>query len=281
MHPGNGALNLPHLLHRKAATALLILIALALGPLLLSSAREPRTGGKTLTEWSQQYGASHWSGKRAADLEAQAAIRTIGTNGIPFLLKQVATKDSPLKARLVRHLPARWQSHPIFQADGGEKRRIGAHGLAALGTNAGAAVPTLIELATIHPDNDGRYVAVFALRTLGPASEPAIPLMIQLLTNSEQTIRDEAATALGTIGRQPSLVVPALVEYVKRNDDATRRAATRNTFELTDGMNALAKFGARSNSLPVMLSLLEHPNSYVREAASNYFLPLITNAVKP
>jgi HEAT repeat protein len=246
----------------------------------LFSGREPRTGGKTLTEWSQQYGSNHWSGNRVADLEAQAEIRAIGTNAIPFLLKQVAARNSPLKGKLARYLPKQWQSHPLLRADAEETRRAGAHGLAALGTNAAAAVPKLIQLATEHPDEDGRYSAVFALRTLAPASEPAIPLLIQCLTNSSAFIRDDAAMALGAIGRQPDVVVPALVEFVSHNDEVTRLRSTANTFELTDGMTALAKFGAQSNSLPVMLSLLEHPNSYVREAASNYFLPLITNAVE-
>ena len=52
-----------------------------------------------------------------------------------------------------------------------ETRRMGAHGIAALGSNSPPEmIPKLMMIITNHPDEDSRYVAAFALRTLGPAA---------------------------------------------------------------------------------------------------------------
>jgi hypothetical protein len=160
---------------------------------------EPVYNGKPLTAWAEQYGSNNWRPRRELAREAEFAIRQIGTNSIPFLLDMMRARDSELKKRLRQQLPRKWHDRLNLTDNSGNVRRTGAHGLAALGTNAPTAVPALIDLATQHPDEDGRYIAVFALRTLGPAAEAAIPFYIQCLTNKDGTIRNEAAVGLFAI----------------------------------------------------------------------------------
>lgn len=151
----------------------------------------------------------------------------------------------------------------------GTIRRDGAHGLSALGTNAAAAVPALIELATHHPDDDGRYIAVFAIRTLGSAAEPAIPFLIQCLTNKINIIRDDAALGLGYIHLRSEIAVPALIAYLEF------AKTSPSSFELRDAMQSLGQFGTEAKgAVPVLLSLLDHPSSDVRESVTNW-LPSI------
>src|SRR5712672_162873 len=179
------------------------------------SHREPSYNGKRLSEWARQYGAYHWNGQnRAADKEAEFAIQQIGTNGIPFLLDLIQKRESALKTKLRKILPRKWHDRLHLQDHSGDVRRMGAHGIAALGTNAAVALPSLLQIATHHPDEDGRYIAVFAIRTLGFAAEPAVPFLIQCLTNSVNIIRDDAALALGYNRLSPEIAVPALVQYV-------------------------------------------------------------------
>jgi len=169
---------------------------------------EPVYNGKTLTQWAEQFGSNNWrAGGRGAAAEAQLAIQQIGTNGVPFLLDLIRAKDSPTKKKLRTLLPPSWHARLSLNDRSGEIRRIGAHGLAAFGTNAPAAVPYLIQIASSHSNDDARYIAAFTIRTMGSAAEPAIPFLIQCLTNRMNTIRDEAALALGYLHLQPEVVV--------------------------------------------------------------------------
>lgn len=129
---------------------------------------EPVYNGKPLSTWAEQYGSNNWrAGGKPAAREAQAAIRQIGTNGIPFLLNLIRSQESPLKKRLRTMVPQTWHQRLHLRDTSQEVCRTGAHGLAALGTNAACAVPELIEIAKHHPDEYGRYIGVFTLRMLG------------------------------------------------------------------------------------------------------------------
>src|ERR1051325_2324914 len=154
--------------------AMLLLVWLSIS---IFSQREPSYNGKRLSDWARQYGTNHWSTNRTAAQEAEIAIQHIGTNGIPFLLDCMEKRNSVLKAKLRRIVRPQWQNWFRLQERAGDIRRLGAHGIAALDTNAAAALPSLIQIATDHPDEDGRYVAVFAIRTLGSAAEPAVPFL--------------------------------------------------------------------------------------------------------
>ena len=105
---------------------------------------EPAYNGKRLTAWAQQYGSNHWSGNRGPAEEAEFAIRQIGTNGIPFLLEWIGTRDSALKKKLRTILPRTWHLTLRVDDDAGETRRMCSHGLSALCSNAPSAVPPLI-----------------------------------------------------------------------------------------------------------------------------------------
>jgi hypothetical protein len=257
--------------HKKLAGLILFapLTVLLVWRFLYSA--EPVYNGRSLSAWAQQYGSNNWRGGGApAAREAEAAIRQIGTNGIPFLLELMRVTDSGLKKKL-RTIVSRSGHDPLSLKDtSSEIRRVGAHGLAALGTNAPpSTVPALIEIATHHPDEDGRYLAVFALRTLGVAAESAIPFFIQCLTNKESTIRDEAAIGMSCMSHRAEIVVPALIEYLKAAKSSPHR------YECTDTIASLGRLGTNARAAaPILVELLKHSDPYVRSEITNW-LPRI------
>jgi len=241
-----------------ATVALLLVLSLVWAVL---HRREPVYEGKTLSAWVQQGRSNQWRGA-AAD-EARFAIRQIGTNSIPFLVNLIRATDGPVKRKLRMMLPPTWHDALHLKNDSGQIRRIGAHGLVALG-NAPSAVPALIELATKHPDPDGRYIAVFALRALGPAAEPAVPFFIQCLTNSDSAIRNEAAIGLVFVPAKLQMSLPHLVRYLES-------IKSMSGWEVT---GAITLFGAYLGTnaqpmVPILLGLLNHDDTQVRESVTN------------
>jgi HEAT repeat protein len=227
---------------------------------------EPIYNGKSLTFWAQQYGSNNWSGRKELAREAEFAVRQIGTNAILFLLDLMQARDSDLKKRLRQHVPRKWHDSLHLNDNSDKVRRIGAHGLAALGTNAPAAVFPLIELARQHPNEDGRYIAVFALRTLGPAAEPAIPFYLQCLTNKDNTIRNEAAVGLARIPHRRETTLPAILKYLESIENS-------DGWELYSAIELLGRFGTNAKpAVPRLLSLLNDSNPRVREAVTNSLL---------
>jgi hypothetical protein len=250
---------------RLAGLVVLVFVAGVVLWLLLRQV-EPVFNGKPLTAWAQQYGSNNWTRRKDLALEAEVAVRQIGTNAIPFLLDLMRARDSDLKKRLRKHLPQKWHDPLHLNDDSGKVRRIGAHGLAALGTNAPTAVPALIELATQHPDDDGRYIAVFALRTLGPAAEGAIPFYIQSLTNKDNTIRNEAAVGLALIPHRSETTAPALLQYLESIENS-------QGWELYSAVGLMWRLGTNAKpAVSRLLSLLNDSNPDVREAVTNALL---------
>lgn len=229
--------------------------------------QEPTVDGRKLSQWADQYGTNKWgTGNSQGVSEAESAIRKLGAEAVPVFLEWLRTEDSVLKTGLRKVVPAQWHARlgSLVQDKGGNWRRRGAHGLSASGTNASTAVPKLIELAREHPDEDGRYIAVFAIRTLGPTAEPAIPFLVQCLTNSSWMIRDDAALGLGYLQLRPELAIPALTEHLDR--------AARSTplFELQDTIQSLGRFQTNAVvAVPKLTQFLDHGDPEVRRNATN------------
>jgi len=245
--------------------ALAIVAVSLLAFVLVFYRNEPSYQGKRLSDWAREYGTNKWSGNLNKAETAEAAIRRIGANGVPFLLQAIATEPSPMKKRLRKVIPQKWHARWRLEDNLGETRRMGASGIAALGTNAPPdVVPKLITLITTHPDEDSRYVAAFALRTLGPAAQPAISFFVECLkTNQDKFIRDEVAIALGSVESQPEVTVPALIEFLKF-------ALTQgpSTFEARDAIDSLRRIGTNAHAaLPLLRSLHDHKDESIRTAA--------------
>src|SRR5688572_17856480 len=226
---------------------------------------EPSYQGKRLSDWAREYGSNHWSSSQEKAKPAQAAIQSIGADGVPFLLHAIATAPSPMKKRLRTVIPQKWHAKWGLEDKWGETRRMGAHGIAALGSNAPPdLIPKLITIITTHADEDSRYVAAFALRTLGPVAQSAIPFFVDCLrTNTDKFIRDEAAIALGSVESQPEVTVPALIEFLKF-------ALTQgpSTFEAMDAIGSLRRIGTNAHAaLPLLRSLHNHKDENIRTAA--------------
>jgi len=247
------------------AMALVLLVLLAWAIL---SQREPVYRGKTLTDWGKQYFFSQTANRAAAE-EAQFAIRQIGTNHIPFMLNLIRATDRQWANKLRTFVPMNYDGSVML-------RRSGAYAIAALGTNAPAAVPRLIEIATTHPDSDGRYYAVFALRNIGPAAEAAVPFYIQSLTNADPAIRNEAAMGLTSVPRHWQTSLPHLVRYM---ETVNVRGNPSREWEMKRAVALLGQMSTNAQpAVPMLLTFLNDPAASVREALTNSLLSIDLDA---
>ncbi len=253
-------------------------LALALFAWKVVSRSEPVYQGRPLTSWVEQWRANFWAmggptdETRKAAAEAEAAIHHTGTSGIQFLLGLMKTREPAIKPWLRKKVPNSWHSRLHLENSAPRLKKLGGLGLAALGTNGSPAVPELMNLLSLEmtrnpPDQDNGYLPAMTLGFMGSAIDPAVPLLVQCLTNRDRSIRNEAATRLGQARRKPEIVVPALLAYLKREEvDVAVAILTIGYF----GTNAIA-------ASPTLVALLNDPNPDVRTAVTNS-LPRIDRA---
>src|SRR2546428_3295656 len=143
----------------------LLLAVLFVAPLcglvwMLSRPAEPAYQGKPLSAWLEQYSEryvewppgsgslytlSAWQKQHRGSyttvpdpnsperLEAATAIRQIGTNGLPLLLRLISTRDSPLTKQLLAHLPKLWLTRLQPQRRALQDHQRGLTGFSILG----------------------------------------------------------------------------------------------------------------------------------------------------
>ena len=206
--------------------------------------REPVYQGKTLSEWlsdprlgGQSFSMSVWN-------EVGDAVRGMGTNSIPFLL--------------------RWVSHdrPVW------RQRL--YGVAAKVPVLARRRDFMMWLAGDYEDRMARGVAGFSI--LGSAGRCAIPDLSRVATNGYSAdLSYRAEFVLALIGRE---AVPALLDIVgnDRIPSSTRVSAcddvgfawgdVRTSFKGLDDAE-------RKNQLPRLLKALEDRDASVRIAATN------------
>jgi hypothetical protein len=258
----------------KAKINLTLLAVAVLGVALLYSLRsgEPFYQGKPLRSWLEQFGTNHWSVAHGDDLDrqAEAALQHLGTNAVPIYLQWLTSRESPFKVKLLTLSQESWlapfhvPSLAEYRVQVDKRKTLGAYGFVALGAQAKPCVPALMDLYN-DGDKRTRYLAVFALRCLGPAANAALPVMIACLKDAQADIRGEAATFLGEFQLQPEQSVRILMDFVEEH-----RAERINWFPNYDAIRSLAKFGAQARpAVPLLIALLNHPQQGIREAATN------------
>ena len=124
---------------------------------------EPVYQGKTLTQWTEEADAAT---RDHPAPEARVALRAIGTNAIPFLLKEFTRPISGWRKRFNE-----WAyQHPAVKIqfrDDQEQIRIAAVGLSFLGSNAAPAMPVLLSFLD---DPDRAYYAAATLYNIGDSA---------------------------------------------------------------------------------------------------------------
>jgi HEAT repeat protein len=232
---------------------------------------EPVYKGKSLSQWAI---LTQWQGldrqPSAEAREAMDAVRAIGAEGVPYLVKFIQPP---------------WSSSLL---PGGA-----VESLKALGPVAKSAIPDLGRIVNQQPqtmnDESARTEAAIALSYLGPE---AVPVLLTAATNAQgQHIQWEIIDDMANFGTNGAAAVPALVAWSRDPDDWVRLGALHAlcsvakspevvlpvlAADLKDSSNLVRRDAAESlgalgkgdtNSLPLLLKALNDPDWQVRTGA--------------
>ena len=155
--------------------------------------REPVEQGKRLGVWLDQYRKSmlavQESDRDVPRKDAEGAIRKIGTNALPALLRMVQAKDSAAGTRVVRVLGLRSED---------DYHTRSTDGFAVLGAGAKPAVGALVR-ALGDKSSGIRACAATCLGSIGPEAKDAVPALRQLFGDRVITVRTAATNAIAQV----------------------------------------------------------------------------------
>jgi hypothetical protein len=162
---------------------LVLVVVLGCSVVLFLRSREPRYQGQTLSAWLTVVGDSD-----AAEFQAaKDALKHMSPKAIPFLLKWLRKKDSPLNEGLAQWLDdhARIHFHIEPASDYHMRARVG---FSLLGTNALSAWPVLIRW-TYDPDEQVRLNALGCLMDSGADAVTAVPVLLRLINDPDGEVQ--------------------------------------------------------------------------------------------
>ncbi|MBI1176351.1 hypothetical protein GC207_02810 [bacterium] len=233
-----------------------------------------------------------YQGNSDADRQyAGQAIKEMGTNAVPFLLKWIRYEEPDRVDQIRDWLWARTKE-PFFNRQNDEDRaRAAVYAFRALGPAADESIGALAEVANnskrtvvatraiealgycqrtnalnrlvtvlTNSSSELRDVAAHAFCNMGELAAPALPDLIRSIGDAELSVASNAIASLGELRLKPDLVVPALAAAL---DDP--RGLVRIAAEV-----ALQKYGAAAKAaIPALLRALSDPQIDVRQYATN------------
>jgi hypothetical protein len=233
------------------------LIAIAVWP----GEKEPEYQGKTLSEWLY----TGWNSPEASPRQAEAAdaVRHIGTNALPYLLRAVAYETPPSRKgiyRLMRRVPrAVWDAFgwdeairmgsyrassamfgfrvlgdkaspavpSLSQLMRGTNRTFSLNAMAALMWMGNAGLPTLVEAVTNKTSPTPLRTAALSeigyMRARHTNAASTLPVLFECLREDDPEVVGAAAVALGNFKTEAARVVPALIASMQNSDSHVRR----------------------------------------------------------
>jgi HEAT repeats len=251
-------------MRKPVRIALVILLAVVLGGFAwqVLRPREPLYQGKPLSFWMDQMisadpggnGFGIWQGG-----ESDAAVRNLGTNAIPTLLRFLRAKDSNMTLSLLSFLQ-RQHFITIKHLPAGIRNIEGANGFQILGARAEPALPALTNIYREDISRMSSQCTLRAIGNIGPPAKAALPVLLEALSSSNGRARSLAIDALVSVHADASMVLPELLKSLSDPDAGVREAAAR----------ALGSFGGRATTaVPALTAMLQDPDGQVREQATN------------
>ncbi len=198
---------------RRTRILLVSLLVILLGAFawFVFRQKEPEYRGRSLTFWLEQE-----VDNGGLDPEAETAIRAMGADALPELLRMLGTKDTAIRRSLVA-LSQKLKWFAIRPRD--QRLVLGFHGFLALGAAALPVAPDLIRYLD-NPDPQVRGYAAFALGRIGSGAQAAIPKLIRNLSNGSTNIAGGfadlelrlTALALSEMGPAAQAAIPELTK---------------------------------------------------------------------
>ncbi|MDB6067252.1 MAG: repeat protein [Pedosphaera sp.] len=250
-------------MRKRSRVAFILLLLLVLGTIAWLTLRqnEPVYQGKTLSAWLEVYHTNPQSDDPAgleAVKAADEAMRHMGTNVIPTLLRELQAEDSQLKLKCV----ALFKKQHFIKLNFTEdylRQQAACSAFNALGNNGRSALPKLMALYENPRFYNSRISIMGAIAAIGPAASPAVPILLPGLRDTNKTVVLCLEVSLGRIHAQPGLAVPALLKCLSDRDWRVRRHAA---YSLSD-------FGADAKpAIPALVELLQDKNAAVRQTAA-------------
>ena len=157
--------------------------------------------------------------------QSRQAVRSIGTNAVPYLLRYVRYESGRARRALgtvLEHAPLQIVGLRRRWADPERFREMGVEGFRALGEVAVGAVPELARQLSHGPH---RASAAAALAGIGPAT---LPVLMSAAGSDFPETRLSAVVALGHLGSAAYPAVPILLELYQSQTDPGTRAVVKN-----------------------------------------------------
>jgi hypothetical protein len=203
-------LNIGHMRNPRTFLFLLGFIAL-LGVLALTlrKTREPSYGGHPLSYWL----------KNSKSAEAKPAIRSAGTNAIPWLLAWIRYEPHPVPQFVVNRVEWSYWTTPIghfvmfgFGSANDRAEKV-PWAFGVLGTNG---VPALGDLTTLMKDRAHPWASTRATMALGSIGPPALPALAEALFSTNQRERQLVALELFEMSHDPAVGTNKVLPFVVR-----------------------------------------------------------------
>ncbi|TAK98820.1 MAG: hypothetical protein EPO07_11535 [Verrucomicrobia bacterium] len=287
------------LTRKKLAIAVLVCAAVIALIVTLSPDNEPSYQGKKLSQWIEsdhgRTGAFTRPELQEINRPEIQAVRTIGTNALPFLLNWIRYEPSPSKAKRVLAQILERFGLEIWSDPGAVRANRAAAGFAMLGPVASPAIPELAKLASASSGSETPRVATYALVAIGPTALPALvevikntnavarydavsdlnyalrkfgadayPILIECLDDADPKVALEAADALAEAGVEPAIVCVKITRHFHHPDWLQRLRA----LQIVGRYRGQAREPTRT-IVPDLVARLADTNSIVRKQAES------------
>ncbi len=201
----------------------------------LSREREPEYGGKKLSEWVDRYAFCAFlppnlpsnSNSEAAD-EAADAIRQIGTNGLPYLLKWMRY-ETPRWVTKLNSMLERINPGLMVSVEQKPPADSAAMAFRTLGRAAVQAIPELSRMLNNPKANDGGVRAEVALEKLGKLGMPAL---LSVVTNRQAADHVRVSALAYLVINTSDLPMPTVLNLLTDREPQIRIIATNGLREI-------------------------------------------------
>ncbi len=218
---------------------------------------EPVYDGKALSYWirDESHGSINLS-RPDLGVDGVKAVRTAGTNAIPFLLEWLGSPRAVL-AFGVLGSSARSAVPELLRLATNETLLASAQGsfqtnaITALWQIGSEAVPALSIIATNHAAKSARYMALSAVALMGTNATAAQPALLESLKDPDENIVSTALLGLRLMHSNDPAVFVAAARFLDEPQPRLRR----------DALEVLAGFG--DQALPSILRALNDADDAV------------------